>query len=39
MNEIETKDDPSIQVEISVEGLLFDMDGVLVQSTAGDERC
>lgn len=39
MNEIETKGDPSIQVEISVEGLLFDMDGVLVQSTGGDERC
>ncbi|WP_263385889.1 HAD family hydrolase [Granulicella arctica] len=26
-------------VEIAVAGLLFDMDGVLVQSTDGDERC
>jgi len=29
---------PSI-VEIEVGGILFDMDGVLVRSTSGDERC
>jgi len=29
----------TVNVEIEVEGLLFDMDGVLVQSTGGDERC
>ena len=29
----------SFQVEIAVAGLLFNMDGVLVQSTDGDERC
>jgi sugar-phosphatase len=29
----------TFQVEIAVAGLLFDMDGVLVQSTEGDERC
>ncbi|SNT44517.1 hypothetical protein SAMN05421770_11924 [Granulicella rosea] len=26
-------------VEIAVGGLLFDMDGILVSSTLGDERC
>jgi len=26
-------------VEIEVGGILFDMDGVLVRSTSGDERC
>ena len=29
----------TIQTEISVAGILFDMDGVLVRSTRGDERC
>jgi sugar-phosphatase len=29
----------TLQVEIAVEGLLFDMDGVLVTSTQSDERC
>ncbi|RXH55552.1 HAD-IA family hydrolase [Granulicella sibirica] len=28
-----------IEIEISVAGVLFDMDGVLVSSTLGDERC
>ena len=30
---------PSSVVEIEVGGILFDMDGVLVRSTSGDERC
>lgn len=30
---------PSSIVEIEVGGILFDMDGVLVRSTSGDERC
>jgi sugar-phosphatase len=30
---------PTFQVQIAVAGLLFDMDGVLVRSTDGDERC
>jgi len=29
----------NLEFEISVSGLLFDMDGVLVRSTQGDERC
>jgi mannitol-1-/sugar-/sorbitol-6-phosphatase len=29
---------PTIQVNIAVGGLMFDMDGVLVRSTQGDER-
>ena len=29
----------TVQVEIAVAGILFDMDGVLVRSTRGDERC
>ena len=29
----------TIQTEISAAGILFDMDGVLVRSTRGDERC
>ena len=30
---------PTFAAEIDAEGLLFDMDGVLVCSTGGDERC
>ena len=31
--------DPGLTVQIAVTGLLFDMDGVLVRSIDGDERC
>ena len=37
--EIATEGALTIPIEIAVGGLLFDMDGVLVSSTHGDERC
>lgn len=39
MNASATEIHPTIQIEIAVAGVLFDMDGVLVRSTHGDERC
>jgi sugar-phosphatase len=36
---IPAKNTVTLQVDIAVEGLLFDMDGVLVTSTQSDERC
>jgi sugar-phosphatase len=39
MNTSAAKVHSTIQVEIAVASLLFDMDGVLVRSTHGDERC
>jgi len=36
---IERARSATFAVEIAVGGLLFDMDGVLVSSTSGDERC
>jgi len=37
--EIATESALTTPIEIAVGGLLFDMDGVLVRSTHGDERC
>jgi sugar-phosphatase len=39
MNTVTTEAHSTIPVEIAVAGMLFDMDGVLVRSTHGDERC
>ena len=39
MKAVSTEQDLAAAIEIPVSGLLFNMDGVLLSSTQGDERC